>query len=285
MPSFWSNLPLPPVRDASDTARYYALIDAAQLERFSQTMNLKSDSILSRIALLGEQIAPDRYDASPHLLELAGPDSYRNLVGQFARRNASHGVMTCLVSALAASELIARLKHRLDATLPDDVECVNRFFDGRISPHLHACLGDQQRSEFFSVATQWLVVGHDHTWQSLACHFAERDPYTGPLAISVRQEAYLIDHCYPYALIEHFERTDADLLDGVPAAQRYRFFKDAMATAERFGFDRSSDITLFCTLSMTRGANFHEKAPWPEKLAAVQAGRASLQDVLKSIHD
>lgn len=285
MPSFWSNLPPLPVADTSESVRYYALIDAAQLERFSQTMKLKSDSILSRVALLGEQIAPDRYDASPHLLELAGPNSYRNLVGQFARLNASPGVMTCLASALAASELAARLRRRLDAILPDEVECINRFFDGRISPHLHACLDDQQRSEFFSLATQWLVVGHDYTWQSLACHFAEHDPYSGPLAISTRQEAYLIDHCYPYALIEHFERTDADLLDGVPAAQRYRFFKDAMAAAEEYGIERSSDITLFCTLSMTRGASFHEQAPWPEKLKAVQAGTASLQDVLKSIHD
>lgn len=285
MSSFWFNLPVPPVREASEGIRYYALIDAAQLERFSQTMHWRNNSILSRVALFGEQIAPDRYDASPHLIELAGPDSYRSLVSQFARRNVSHGVITCLVSPLEAVELAARLKRRLDVTLPDEVECINRFFDGRISPHLHACLGDEQRSAFFSVAAQWLVVGHDHTWLSLDCQFANQDPFSGPLLISSRQEAYLIDHCYPYALIEHFERTDADLLDSVPAEQRYRFFKEAIEAAQRSGIDRSSDITLFCTLSMTRGSAFHEQTPWPERLGAVRAGTTTLQEVVKSIHD
>lgn len=283
--SFWSNLPPPPVRGASDGIRYYALIDAAQVEHFSRTVQLRSDSILGRLALYGEFIAPDRYDASPHLFEMAGPDAYRGFVNGFSRSNASHGVISCLASVLEMSELAARLKRRLDVVLPDEVDCVNRFFDGRVSPHLHACLEDEQRAAFFSVSEHWLVLGHDHAWQSLECHFAEQDPFSGPLLVSAKQEAYLIDHCYPYALIEHFERTDLDLLDSVPVEQRYQFFLNAIQTAERFGIERSCDIALFCTLSMTRGVSFYEEAPWPEKLIAVKTGRASLQDVLKSIHD
>lgn len=237
------------------------------------------------MALLGEVISPEQHDASPHLYELTAPEIYRRFLHQLSRTHASHGAMSCLVSNLGLSELAARLKPRLNAKLPDEFECINRFYDGRITPHLHACLDKGQRSAFFSIAAQWLVIDHEHAWQALDCQFAEHDPFIGPLVFSCKQETYLIDHCYPYALIEHFERTDPELLDTVSAKEQYQFFQNAIEMAKQFGISQSSDTTLFCTLSLTRGANFHKEAPWPEKLKAVQAGTASLQEILKSIHD
>ena len=285
MVSFWSNLSSPPIQPISGTSRCYALIDAAQVERFSRTINAKSTAILGRAAIVGEPISPDRYDATPHLFEVNDLTSYGLLTRQLAHVAASHGALTLLVSPLMLPELASRLKYRMDAKLPDDIDCVNRFFDGRISPHLHACLSDEQRAAFFSVAEQWAVVGHDFQWQPLVCHFTDEDSFSGPLVFNAEQETYLIDRCYPYALIEHFERTDPELLDTVEPNQRYRFFQKAIEAAESYKIEGSSDITLFCTLSLTRGAGFHEKSTWQEKLQAVRAGTATLQQILKSFHD
>lgn len=285
MVSFWSNLVTPPIQPFSDTSHSYALIDAAQVERFSRSISLKAGSILGRVALFGESIAPDKYDASPHIFEMAGPNDYVTFVRQLAKVEASHGALSLLVSPLELPEMATRLKSRLDAKLPEDVDCVNRFFDGRIAPHLHACLSDEQRSAFFSVSEQWLIVGHDFLWQPLDCHFTVDDQFFGPLAFNAKQEAYLIDHCYPYALIEHFERTDPDLLDTVPPNQRYRFFQKATEAAESHAIQGASNITLFCTLCLTRGADFHEQSPWPENLRAVRAGKMTLQQALKAFHD
>lgn len=285
MASFWPNLSIPPIQPVSSASRYYVLVDAAQVERFSQTVNSKNAAILGRAAIVGEPISPDRYDATPHLFEVTGSNSYRIFARQLSRAEASHGAFTLLVSPLMLPELASRLKCRMDAKLPDDVDCVNRFFDGRITPHLHACLSDEQRAVFFSVAEQWVAVRHDFQWQPLACHFTENDTFSGPLIFNAKQEAYLIDRCYPYALIEHFERTDPELLNTVEPNQRYRFFQKAIEAAESYKIDRSSDITLFCTLSLTRGAGFNEGSPWHEKLQAVRAGKATLQQILKSFHD
>lgn len=285
MASFWSSLSNPPIQPNSGASRYYALIDAAQVARFSRTINSKTSSTLGRVALFGEAVAPDRYDATPHLFEIVRPNDYAAFVRQLSKIEAIHGAITCLVSPLELPELATRLKRRLDAKLPDDVDCVNRFFDGRIAPHLHASLNDQQRAAFFSVAEQWVVVGNDFQWQALACHFTDDDPFSGPLIFNAKQETYLINRCYPYALIEHFERTDPELLDTVEPNQRYRFFQKAIEAAESYKIEGSSDITLFCTLSLTRGAEFHEEPPWQGKLQAVRAGTATLQQVLKSFHD
>jgi hypothetical protein len=285
MASFWLNLSSPPLQPVSGPTRYYAMIDAAQVERFSQRLNLKGATLLGRVALFGDPIAPDRFDATPHLFELSNPSAYAMLARRLSQADASHGALTLLVSHLDFPELTTRLKRRMDVKLQDDVDCVNRFFDGRITPHLHACLSDEQRTTFFSVAEQWLLVGHDHEWRALTCHCTDEDPFVGPLILNARQEAYLIDHCYPYALIEHFERTDPELLDTVESKQRYQFFLKAIEAAARYNIEGSSDITLFCTLSLTRGAGFHEEAPWAEKLQAIRAGTASLQQILKSIHD
>lgn len=284
MSSFWSELSSPPIHHVFSAGKYYALIDAAQVERFSRTINSKNGSVQGQVALFGEVIAPERHDATPHLFEITGPKYYATLIRQLSRIEASHGAITCLVSPLELPELAARLKRRLDAKLPDGVDCVNRFFDGRITPHLHACLSDEQRAIFFSVAEQWMVVGHDYEWQALDCHFTAHDHFSGPLLFNTKQEAYLIDHCYPYALIEHFERTDSELLDTVEPNRRYRFFQKAIEAAERYNIEGSSDITLFCTLSLTRGAGFHEETPWAEKLQAVQAGKINLQEVISASH-
>lgn len=285
MASFWSNLSNPPIQPPSGTSHYYALIDAAQVERFSRTINSKSSAILGRASIVGEPISHDRYDATPHLFEVTDSVSYRMFARQLSRVEASHGALTLLVSPLMLPELASRLKCRMDAKLPDDVDCVNRFFDGRITPHLHACMSNRQRVAFFSVAKQWIVVGHDFEWQPLACHFTDDDPFSGPLIFNAEQETYLIDRCYPYALIEHFERTDPELLDTVEPNQRYQFFQKAIEAGESYKIEGSSDITLFCTLSLTRGAGFHEESPWQEKLQAVRAGTATLQQILKSFHD
>ena len=223
MTSFWFNVPTPPLQPVSGPTRYYAMIDAAQVEGFSQRVNVNGAAILGRCALFGDPIAPDRFDATPHLFEVRDPNAYAMLTRRLSQMEASHGALTLLVSPLNFSELTARLKCRMDVKLQDDVDCVNRFFDGRISQHLHACLSNEQRTAFFSVAEQWMVVGHDHEWQALTCHCTDEDPFSGPLILNVQQEIYLIDHCYPYALIEHFERTDPELLDTVEPKQRYRF--------------------------------------------------------------
>lgn len=95
----------------------------------------------------------------------------------------------------------------------------------------------------------------------------------------------MIDNCYPYALIEHFERTDPELLETIPSPTRYAFMRETLQTARRYGIESGSEATLFCTLSMTRGRAFHETPEWQSGLADIRQGKAKLSDVVKAQHE
>lgn len=282
MYSFWNELPLPPSASTTD-CQHYALLDAAQIARYEVRFKPFAGAIESA-PLFGEPLAPDRYDATPHLLALTAPNSFRGLARRLKEAEAGHGTLSWLVSPLPLAELVARLKLRLDARLPDDVDCVNRFFDGRVTPHLHAALTVEQRRTFFSVADQWLVIGPDFQWHPLGCEFSGEDCFSGPLNFTPSQEAQMIDNCYPYALIEHFERTDPELLETIPSPTRYAFMRETLQTARRYGIESGSEATLFCTLSMTRGVTFHETPEWQSGLADIRQGKAKLSDVVKAQH-
>jgi len=283
MYSFWNELAFPPTNSTTDY-QCYALLDAAQIVRYEVRFKTFGGAIESA-PLFGESLAPERYGATPHLLALNTPKSFHTLVSRLKEAEASHGALSWLVSPLPFAALLAGLKQRLDARLPDNIDCVNRFFDGRVAPHLHAALTADQRSAFFSVAEEWLVIGPDFQWHPLVCEFSDEDRFFGPLEFTTSQEAQMIDNCYPYALIEHFERTDPELLDTIPSHTRYAFMRETLQTARRYGIESGSEATLFCTLSMTRGAAFHETPAWQSGLADIRQGKAKLSDVVKAQHE
>lgn len=259
------------------------LLDAAQIERFSVWIPpIKVITAMASVFREPPQ-APDHFNVTPHLAEISDPEKFWQLAYRLAQCSASHGAMTWLVSPLPLAELTTRLRLRLDARLPDNFDCINRYYDGRVLPHLHACLTDAQRDAFFSLAEQWWFVSPAFEWQSLPCRWREADSFTAPLELDAKQEAHLIDACYPYAVIEHFERSDPELLDSLPPLQRYGFMREALRAAANFGIEDSEAI-LFCTLAMTRGADFYKEAAWANGLKSVQQGKATLSDVLKAQH-
>lgn len=287
MRKVWHELTSPPMdvkpHGSEETLKHYILLDAAQIERYGARFgNLRG--VIAAQPIVGGSLAPARHDATPHLLHLADVQALQPIASRLAEAQAPHGALSWLVSPLTLTELAKRLRQRLDIVLPDQLTCLNRYYDGRVAPHLHAALTAEQRRTFFSMSEQWWVIGPKLEWLSLACAYAAEDPFTGPLVLNTGQEARIIDGCYPYAVIEHFEQTDPELLDTVPPAERYAFFRDALEAARQFGIEGGSEATLFCTLAMTRGADFHQQAQWEDGLERVRRGEARLIDVLRARH-
>ncbi|WP_309618021.1 DUF4123 domain-containing protein [Salinibacterium sp.] len=281
--TLWATLRVPPVVPLTEGDNQFALIDAAQVERLTDKLP-RDGLVLAVESLFGRPIAPAKASATPHLVAVAGLSAWGGVVRALSDATESHGALGWLVSPLSALELAQRLRARLDARLPDRFDCVNRYFDGRVTPHLHECLEADQRRVFFSVCSQWWVVDHTHQWRSLSCSFASDDAFVPPLALDERQQAHLIDACYPYAVIEHFMQTDQELLETVPATQRYAFFRSALQAAEQFGIDGGPSGILFCTLALTRGPGFHQQPRWRAALDQVKAGTLTLRQAIKAEH-
>lgn len=280
----WSTLGKPPCTPAGAGEFHYALIDGAQMDGLSNRLSATS-RVSSHDSLFGTPLAKDKEDATPHLLALADMEDFVRLMREWASKLTSHGALTLMISPLAPSELARRLRARLDARLPERFDCVNRFFDGRVTPHLHHCLTPTQRDVFFSPCTQWWVVAANHAWLELPCRPASEDAFHPPLELDQAQQAYLIDACYPYAVIQHFVQTDAELLATIAEREQYGFFHDALQAAAGFGIDGGATAVLFCTLALTRGARFYEEPTWRAALTSVRRSEMTLQQAVKALHD
>lgn len=275
----WKGIGLPDLAPESGDVQLVAMVDAAQVSNFSM---LKWPWL--RHAVLVEPLAEDRFNATPHLFELPDTQDIGRLAAKLEAQSQSHGALSVFVARRPISTLAAAIRRRLDAVLPDGLDCMNRFFDGRVAPHVVAALTADQRRSFCAFASQWWVVGPDLRWLSLETSEAEDgDPFEPPLRLNELQQAKIIDACYPYALIEHFERTDEELLHRIPIERRYSVLANALQAAERYGLSDGPDAMLFCTLTMTRGERFFERADWQSALSRVQRGEIKLRDAMKAI--
>jgi hypothetical protein len=280
----WRVAGLPPVEPLAAAQRLYALVDGAQLDDFRRYFR-NTRGVLDKANLAGSALSADVENAGQHVLHLEDNEALKHVVERIMRSTTSHGAMSVIVSSLELSALADALRKRLHVTLPDQFDCVNRFFDGRVTPHWLSILTPEQRELFTAFASQWWVVSHEHVWISLACTEIHPDLFDQPMGISERQQADMIDACYPYTVIDHFELTDPELLERLPPAEQYAWFERALAAARTHGIDDGPQSMLFCTLTLTRGERFYEAPAWYKGLAQVRQGQTRLRDLMKAIDD
>lgn len=276
--SVWPKVGSPDLGRVADGAHLYCLIDAAQVPGFSSLLLGPA-----RAPVPGEPLAPEKFSATPHLVQLVQRQQLEQIISAMARTNSAPGALSILVAHRALPAMALALRTRMDVTLPDGMDCVNRFFDGRVAPHFVAILTADQRQRFCSFASQWWVLGHDLCWVSLTTTDDEPDPFAGPLVLDEPQQGQLIDACYPYAVIEHFERTDPELLERVPPERRYAVFDAALREASTYGVGEGADGIFFCTLVLTRGERFYQSPAWQHALMQVQRKQIRLRDAAKDI--
>jgi hypothetical protein len=280
----WRFAGLPPLLPLQSGQNLYVLVDGAQVDDYRKNFRAIPGA-KDRTSLAGPDLTAERENVTQHLLRLKDLDALKDVLARVMRSSVSHGAMSVMVSSLTTEELAAALRRRLDVTLPDQFDCINRFFDGRVAPHWLSVLRPEQRTRFTAFASQWWVVSHEHVWTSLNCGEIHPDPFDGSMTIIERQQADMIDACYPYSVIDHFEQTDPELLERVPPAAQYGWFQRALEAARRYGIDDGPESMLFCTLTLTRGERFFDAPQWREGLQRVQLRQTRLRDLMKAIHD
>ncbi len=278
----WRQVGSPLLPELTDKHHLYALVDGAQVSEYRRHF-LNVSGVVNQVALSGAELLPERFNASAHLLQLENLGAVQSLCHRLEKSSTSHGALSLLVAQSPMDDLARALRLRLDVTLPDQLDCTNRYFDGRVAPHWIARLTSKQKEMFCAFVGQWWVVSHEHVWQHLDCNEVHPDPFTTPFTINDEQQAAMIDACYPYAVIDHFEETDPELLERVAPAAQYQWFCQAVQEAEKYGIDGGSDTMLFCTLTLTRGERFYEAPAWREGLLKVKNRQTRLADLMKAI--
>jgi hypothetical protein len=123
----WKGIGLHDLEPESGDVQLVAMVDAAQVSSFSM---LKWPWV--RHAMLVEPLAEDRFNATPHLFELTDPQDIGRLAAKLEGQSVARSAQ-CVVARRPISALAAAIRRRLDAVLPDGLDCMNRFFDGRVA--------------------------------------------------------------------------------------------------------------------------------------------------------
>lgn len=188
-----------------------------------------------------------------------------------------------LYSPLDPLALKRRLALRLDVSLPDGVEMLLRFFDGRVFEALMNSLNLEQTGAFLNPAHAWWWVDRAGQLQLQESAFSEADSVLIPLELTSAQEAALIDASEIDQVAMLLEAIMPANFDALLGSDRVSFLRKNIAAARSYKIVSTNDVTMFCTLALTYGDGFEHSPPWAEQLEKVSLGQTSFYDVLQSV--
>ena len=188
-----------------------------------------------------------------------------------------------LASPLRMEDLSRRLATRLDATLPDNMDVVLRYFDARVFEQLMLVLSTEQKRAFLNVANRWWFINRRGELEVVDAAFSGTNTSEIPLSLSAYQEGALIDASEP-------DQVAAILQPAVPVQYaslapelRYDFIVRQIVAARLLGIRATHELALYCSMALLHGEEFAEQDPWAASLDKIKKGMRSLTQALEEM--
>ena len=269
----------------------YGLVDHAGMPGLAKKLK---QSGLDWVSLFDDQREEAALSVAPLLFVI--PSDQTNQISlrhsQLFDWIGEHGTYTSslsfLASPLSLQELARRLRQRLDAVLPDEMEVMLRFFDPRILEVLVPVLSDPQKQAFFSLTRYWWFVDRRGQLQGIQTSFSATD-FTESLAIEFpftltsAQEGALIDASEPDQIAQLLLSSATEAYQAVPLDQRYDFILKHSAAAKQIGIEALHELALYCAVALLHGGEFATQANWSLVLQAVKNKQISLAQAVAHI--
>lgn len=263
-------------------AHRYLLLDGAQTTFPAQLLK-RLPLVVSQVRLFDGLLADGSADTSVYLARLDDNVQMSELLRRLSSSARYTGCATFIDTHLGQGELTQRLGRRLEARLPNGKDFLARFYDGRVLPLLCNVLDDSQKNAFLALGHAWWYVAPHLAWETITLLEEGVDPYTPPLELDDVQRRRLMDDAYPYTLIDHFALTDPELLERVPPADRYRFFRDSMKMAAGHGIRDAQKLVMVSTWALLLGENFDREPEWQQRLEDLGAGRRTTRQIVDEV--
>ena len=248
----------------------YGLIDHAGLPGLGARLIESGSEWLS----LFDSEDPDILAVAPLLFRIGtGQDGVRQrrMVRWLVQQGTYASSIVLMASPLALEPLAHRLRTRLDAVLPDNLDILLRFYDPRILEQLMLVLPDEQKQCFLSVAERWWFVDRRGQLKEVAATFCATDHLTAPLALDTVLESALIDASEPDQVAQLLQSGAPFDYETLPPGERHDFILRHVAAARRIGIEVTHERALYCALALLHGEHFAVGENW----------RAALQDVVQ----
>ena len=266
--------------------RRYLIVDTAATRPFdiARSCGLHSGGI----DLLTGESCDWSQSASPVLIDLSAPSTDQG-IGSATRQTLDRWKLAnCFVyleSRFDPDAMANSLRVRTEATLPENLPVLLRYFDARVLEALMGTLTAAQRHAFLTVGSLWATPGRRgelSKWANSA-EPADAPAFISPLALNAVQEAALLDAGEADALIDVLlNQNNARLIEMTPPDQ-HETISEALASSQKFGINGSTDQASFCSLWLELGAGFVAEEPWASALLRVRDKRSTLADALTLI--
>lgn len=264
----------------------YLLVDTSATRPTNLAAHLAPGG-LSADVLTGET-CNWRECASPVLLEL--PDSAINAatrlaVGKFLETWRYANCVTYIESAHGWDEALVALRARTEATLPENVSVLLRYFDTRVFPVLLRVLSQEQRQAFLSFGTCWAVSGRHGELQLFKHSDTGRDtfPVKTPLQLNEAQAAALIEAGEADALIDLLLNQNNEALYSLTPPEQHEYINKSLDNAKSLRINQLSEQVAFCTLALELGIDFYKASPWSSLMQEISNGRLEFADALNHV--
>ena len=174
-------------RAGAPDARLYCLADHSGMPGLRRELDQAHVSWTSLFEGSGEAGA---IEVAPFLFSLdeAFESGRANLIRWVAEHATYTSSLLMLATPLDLRELAARLARRLDASLPDQIDVMLRYFDPRVFEALTLALDDVQKDAFLGTADCWRWVDRGGAIHTMPARFHAADSFTPPLRLDTRQE-------------------------------------------------------------------------------------------------
>jgi Domain of unknown function (DUF4123) len=239
--------------------RAYALVDGALLSALPERARRLWTKMDAQSLFAG--CSDDIEQVGPLLFSLADAQPYEKAIALLRDETSGQIAGSFILSSAQPTVLAATLSTLLDVRLDDGTEMVMRFFDPRILPSWLAVINPPYQAYLAEVVHYWACWQADqtHALLDMQAHtkaLVERPDL--PMQLSQKQEDKLMQHSYPYMMIEQFLAHDPQALNTAPVAQRYAFLDAQIQRGKGYGLDAHGDLQAYCAVALQYGANFNE---------------------------
>lgn len=207
----------------------------------------------------------------------------RGLLKWICTKGAYSSSILMLFSTLPLDELARRLALRLDARLPDDVDVLLRYFDGRIFEQLLTILSAEQKQAFLSVACRWWYVDRRGMIKTIDAVFREADSQALPLQLTAQQEGQLIAASEPDQIAEMLSTNVPEQYRGLHPSDNHDFILRHAEQAGQIGIVATHELALYCGLALLYGDNFAVQENWIGAMEEIRLGKTTLSEAVDHV--
>ena len=270
-----------PLTAESDQHHLYALVDhgampglIVQLNKFNVTWTSLFDGSRDEGAL----------EVAPILMQIRAGEqmlSYKAVMNWLLAQGRYSSSLLFLYSPLDTADLARSLALRLDVALPDGVEMLLRFFDGRVFEVLMDVLQAEQKVAFLRPARAWWFVDPLGKLRLCDSWFAETESPLVPLVLNSAQEAALIDASEIDQVAMLLAAVMPSEFESMHEVDRVSFLLKSIATARSYKIVAPNDLTLYCAMALTHGDGFDRDSPWASRFAKISEGLITMNDAMQ----